>query len=98
MFQTYVTKVDLDVAYVIMAIHTNVSSFSVVCFKSRSGVAHVAMCVGGWRTATYRSRLVLLPGRCRGSCAGVGWAWQACCCCPAMVHVRTRGAVVGCRR
>jgi hypothetical protein len=85
MFQTYVAKVDLEVAYIAMAIHAcfNVSLYVAnvlsLYFKSRSGVAHVAMRAGDWRTAAYRSRLVLLRGHCRGSRAGAaGLTWFMC--------------------
>jgi cellulose synthase/poly-beta-1,6-N-acetylglucosamine synthase-like glycosyltransferase len=73
-------KVDLDVVYVAMVIHIcfksifqvfdllqmYVANVSSVCFKSRSGVTHVAMDAGGYRTAAYRSRMVILLGCRRG--------------------------------
>ena len=65
-FNLDVAKVDLDVAYVAMAIHTchcifqvicmqsYVASVSIGCLKSRYGRAHVGMAVvlGGQRPAT----------------------------------------------
>jgi hypothetical protein len=48
-----------------------VANVSSLCSKRRSGVAHVAMRVSGWRTAAYRSRLVPLPERHRGPSAKI---------------------------
>jgi hypothetical protein len=76
LFHMDVVKVDLDIAYVAMVIRacfksmikvfhlfqTYIVNASFVCFKSRSGVAQVAMDTGGWRTAACRNRLVLLQG------------------------------------
>ena len=101
MFQPYVAKVDLDVAYVAMAIHAcfkcicfslYVANVSSLCFKSRSCVAHVAIRASGWRTAAC---LLLLPGRRCGSRAGAGWGRHAWCCWRgiAMVHVQAQGRV-----
>ena len=57
-----------------------------LCFKSRLGVAHVAMRADRRQTMARHSRLVLLPRRRCGlragrSCASAGWARQAWCCC-----------------
>jgi hypothetical protein len=85
MFQIYFAEVDLDVAYVVMVVHAYfksifqmfylfqlyVANVSSLCSKRRSGVAHVAMRVSGWRTAACRSRLVLLPERHRGPSAKI---------------------------
>jgi hypothetical protein len=73
MFQTCIVKVDLDVAMVIHAYSKGmfylfqlyVVNFSFLYFKSRSGIAHVAMHADDWRTC--RNRLVLLRGRRRDS-------------------------------
>jgi cell wall-associated NlpC family hydrolase len=62
MLQNYVVQVDLEVAYIVMAIHTYLKSICFkcfirfdlyvanvlfLCFKSRPGVTHVAIYVGG---------------------------------------------------
>jgi hypothetical protein len=94
-------KSDLDVAYVAIATHmfqehvSNISYVLVVrckCFKSRLLVTHVAMRARSWWTTTCHSRVELLRGRRRGSCAGAGWARQAWSYYrgAAVVHVWTR--------
>jgi hypothetical protein len=101
--------VNLDVAYVAMAIHTcfkcfirfslSVANVSSLCFKSRWGVAHVTICVSGWRTAACRSRLLLLRGHRRGSRAGAGARFQTLARDAGGRGVRdTMRASVGCRR
>jgi hypothetical protein len=101
--------VNLDVVYVAMAIHTcfkcfirfslSVANVSSLCFKSRWGVAHVIICVSGWRTAACRSRLLLLRGHRRGSRAGAGARFQTLARDAGGRGVRdTMRASVGCRR
>ena len=66
-----------------------VANILCLCFKRRLGVAHVAMCVGGWWIVACRNRLVLpLWFTC-----GRGWARQAWYCCggAAIFHMRAHG-------
>jgi hypothetical protein len=89
MLQTYVVKVDLDIAYVAMTIHAclksicfkcfirfglYVANVSSLCLKSRSGVAHVKyMLVANGQRPV--AAWCCCGWRRRGSRAGAGWAW-----------------------